>query len=55
MNFKEMPLPEKQEKVISTLEKLQKFRNLRLATNTADTIWVQRIDYYISYYKRLKE
>ncbi|MBS6195253.1 MAG: HD domain-containing protein [Clostridiales bacterium] len=55
INFDKMSLQEKQEKVVSTLENLKKLRNLKLATDTAETIWVQRIDYYISFYERLKE
>lgn len=55
MNFKEMSLSEKMEKVVSTLEKLKNLRNMKLSTDTAKTIWLQRIEYYISFYEKLKE
>lgn len=52
-NFRDMTLAEKQQLVDSTLEKLNRFREMKLGTATATEIWRQRIDYYISFYEKL--
>ena len=52
-NFRDMTLEEKQQLVDSTLEKLKRFREMKLGTATATEIWRQRIDYYISFYEKL--
>lgn len=53
-NFQDMTWEEKTEIVCVTLEKLARFREMKLATPTASKMWVGRIDYYISFYERLK-
>ncbi len=51
--FSEMDLEAKQEKVTSTMEKLTSFREMKLGTATAKTLWLQRLDYYIGFYEKL--
>lgn len=53
-NFHELTLEEKAEHVRATLERLAALREMKLATRTAMEIWRQRIDYYISFYEKLK-
>lgn len=52
--FSSLPLAEKQEKVASMLEKLNSFRTLKFGTPTAEEIWLQRLDFYISFYEKLR-
>ena len=54
LRFDEMPLAEKQERVISTMEKLRKFKEFSLGTETAKTLWIQRLDYYLGFYEKLQ-
>lgn len=51
--FDEMPLNEKMEKVASTIEKLNSFKDMKLGTATAKALWLQRLDYYIGFYEKL--
>ena len=44
----------KQEKVVSTIEKLNRFKEMKLGTATAKNLWIQRLDYYIGFYEKLK-
>jgi hypothetical protein len=37
------------------LEQLEKLRTFPMATETARKLWTQRIEYYISFYKRLHD
>lgn len=53
--FSEMSFEEKVEKVNTTLEKLNNLKSMKLGTKTAETIWQERIAYYISFYEKLKE
>lgn len=53
--FNELPLPEKREKVTAALEKLNRFRELPFGTPTARALWLERLDYYISFYEKLNE
>ena len=53
LKFDEMPLAEKRERVSSTIEKLRKFQEIQLGTETARTLWLQRLDYYIGFYEKL--
>lgn len=55
LKFSEMSLDDKREKVASTIEKLTRFREMKLGTVTAKNLWLQRLDYYIGFYERLKE
>lgn len=54
LKFSEMPLAKKQEKVASTIEKLTRFKEMTLGTATAKALWLQRLDYYIGFYDKLK-
>ena len=55
LKFSEMSLVEKREKVISTIERLTKYQEMKLGTDTAKELWIQRLDYYIGFYEKLKE
>ncbi len=52
--FSEMSLESKKETVASTIEKLTRFRDMELGTQTAKKLWQQRLDYYIDFYERLR-
>ena len=53
IKFSEMSLDDKREKVASTIEKLTRFKEMKLGTATAKTLWLQRLDYYIGFYEKL--
>ena len=52
--FSEMSLDGKQEKVASTIDKLTQYKEMTLGTVTAKNLWIQRLDYYIGFYEKLK-
>ena len=54
LKFSEMNLADKREKVTSTIEKLNRFKEMKLGTATAKNLWIQRLDYYIGFYEKLK-
>ena len=54
IKFSEMSLDDKREKVASTIEKLTRFKEMKLGSSTAKTLWLQRLDYYIGFYEKLK-
>ena len=54
LKFSEMSLDDKLEKVVSTIEKLNRFKEMKLGTATAKNLWIQRLDYYIGFYEKLK-
>ena len=54
LKFSEMRLEDKCEKVASTIDKLTRFKDMKLGTSTAKNLWVQRLDYYIGFYEKLK-
>ena len=54
LKFSQMRLDDKREKVASTIEKLTRFKEIRLGTATAKALWIQRLDYYIGFYEKLK-
>ena len=54
LSFSKMNLADKQEKVVSTIEKLNRFKEMKLGTATAKNLWIQRLDYYIGFYEKLK-
>ena len=54
LKFSEMRLDDKREKVASTIEKLTRFKEMKLGTATAKELWLQRLDYYIGFYEKLK-
>ena len=53
-NFSDMSLNDKREKVVSTIEKLTEYKEMKLGTVTAKNLWLQRLDYYIGFYEKLK-
>ena len=54
LSFSKMNLDNKREKVGSTIEKLNRFKEMKLGTATAKDLWIQRLDYYIGFYEKLK-
>ncbi len=52
--YSSLPIAEKSQHVNSTLERLHRLHKLPQATATADRLWQQRVDYYISFYDRLQ-
>ena len=52
--FSEMTLLQKKERVDTALNRLRRLREMKLGTPTAQTLWLQRLDYYISFYEKLK-
>ena len=52
--FTELSLSVKKEKVSAMLEKLNRIKEINLGTPTAKAIWIQRLDYYIGFYEKLK-
>ena len=54
LKFSEMSLDDKREKVISTIDRLTKYKEMKLGTATAKKLWLQRLDYYIGFYEKLK-
>lgn len=54
LKFSEMSLTDKREKVASTIDCLTKYKEMRLGTATAKNLWIQRLDYYIGFYEKLK-
>lgn len=54
LKFSKMNLDDKREKVGSTIEKLNRFKEMKLGTATAKDLWIQRLDYYIGFYEKLK-
>ena len=52
--FSEMNLADKREKVASTIDRLTKYKEMKLGTATAKNLWIQRLDYYIGFYEKLK-
>jgi uncharacterized protein len=52
--FSEMTLLQKKERVDTALNRLRSLREMKLGTATAQNLWIQRLDYYISFYERLK-
>ena len=54
LKFSEMRLEDKCEKVAATIDKLNRFKEMKLGTATAKNLWLQRLDYYIGFYDKLK-
>ena len=51
--FSEFSLEDKKSCVESMLEKLCRYKELKLATDTSNALWQQRLDDYISFYNKL--
>ena len=54
IQFSEMPLTEKQERVDSTIDKLTRYKEMKLGTETAKKLWIERLDYQLGFYAKLK-
>lgn len=54
LKFSQMNLADKQEKVASTIDRLTKYKDMKLGTATAKNLWIQRLEYYIGFYEKLK-
>ena len=54
LGFSKMNLADKREKVASMLDRLTKYKEMKLGTVTAKNLWIQRLDYYIGFYEKLK-
>ena len=54
MGFSEMPLARKQERVSSIIDKLTRYKEMKLGTKTAKKLWIERLDYQLSFYEKLK-
>ncbi|MBO5323787.1 MAG: HD domain-containing protein [Oscillospiraceae bacterium] len=54
MQFSEMPLEKKQIEVDSIMEKLTRYKEMKLGTETAKKLWLQRLDYQLGFYAKLK-
>lgn len=52
--FSEMTLPQKVERVETALNRLRNLLQMKLGTATAQDMWIQRLEYYISFYEKLK-
>ena len=55
LKFSKMNLADKQAKVVSTIEKLNRFKEMKLGTATAQRMWKERLEFYISFYEKLKQ
>lgn len=54
MKFSEMPLTQKQEQVDSMMEKLTRYKEMKLGTKTAGKLWIERLDDQLGFYTKLK-
>ena len=54
MQFSEMPLAQKQNQVNSIMDKLTRYKGMKLGTETAKKLWIERLDYQLSFYEKLK-
>lgn len=54
IKFNEMCLTDKREKVASTIDRLIGYKEMKMGTATAKNLWIQRLDYYIGFYEKLK-
>lgn len=52
--FSEAPYEEKVKLVTGTMDRLTELREMKLGTKTAETIWKERLDYYLGFYAKLK-
>lgn len=54
IQFSEMPPAEKLERVNGTIEKLNRYKDMKLGTQTAKKLWIERLDYQLGFYAKLK-
>lgn len=53
--FSEMTLEQKVERVNTALGRLNSLLEMKLGTATAQSMWKERLEYYISFYEKLKQ
>lgn len=53
LKFSEMSFDKRQETVAATIERLTRYKDMKLGTPTAKDLWNQRLDYYIGFYEKL--
>ena len=51
--FSELPLSEKRETASTMLRRLTELREMKLGSATANSLWQQRLGYYIGFYEKL--
>ena len=54
IQFSEMPLAEKQERVEGIIDKLTRLKEMNLGTATAKELWIERLNYQLGFYEKLK-
>ena len=54
IKFNEMLLEEKQDRVNSIIDKLTRYKDMKLGTETAKKLWIERLDYQLGFYAKLK-
>lgn len=54
IKFSEMRLEDKREKVVSTIDRLTEYKEMKMGTATAKKLWLERLDYYIGFYEKLQ-
>lgn len=54
MQFSDMPLAQKRSQVDSIMDKLTRYKEMKLGTETAKRLWIERLDYQLSFYSKLK-
>lgn len=54
IKFSEMSLADKREKVVSTIDRLTGYKEMKMGTETAKKLWIERLDYQLSFYAKLK-
>ena len=54
IRFNEMPLAEKQSRVDSIIDKLTQYKEIKLGTETATKLWIERLDYQLGFYAKMK-
>ena len=54
VQFNKMPLSEKCDRVNSILDKLTRYKEMKLGTETAKKLWIERVDYQLGFYEKMK-
>lgn len=54
IQFSEMPLAEKQSEVSRIMDKLTQYKEMKLGTDTAKQLWLERLEYQLGFYAKLK-
>ena len=54
MQFSQMSMDEKRERVNSIMEKLNGYKEIRLGTCSAKKLWLERLEYQLGFYERMR-